>query len=564
MSVETKFYEGTPEELAASPKSNIRIVSPFESQTSLSTSTASSTTAPTTASTTATTTQPIAATRSRSSTVASSSATSILGEVSLKRQEEFERHFGERLQSLAPEETPPDYLTVLETQSADLQAKVLLHGRLYLTPYHLCFRSNILGYKTEYIHPLDKVISVEKGTTAKWIQNAIYVCVDDDTLEDKQLGYGSMKDRDSMYASVVECWKVVAPEKYRAYAERPEVTLDPSEVDETGSDTSQEGASDVTSTTGGAEVKQTKCTEDGHLKELAIDVTFPVSLDQVYNLIYHNREFITEFYEVDQELTDVSISDWQDYAGKQQRTMSSVMHMNNPIGPSKSDSNGTETIVVSDPDNCYEIDSQTQTPDVPSGKSFSVHTRTCLTHAERNGRPATRMYCTTQCDWSASSWLKSTITPAVIKGQKGYHQKLAKKIREWVKDHPDEFGTKPEHLPSEGELENATVSDGESNDITTTEFQKGNGIAVVTKQTAWIDHAMEIPGNPVMLIITGICATLLFINLYLIFSRSSTSRPAFVAKEVALLQELPALARLEALEARWEALASHFQLREGI
>ncbi|OCF38519.1 hypothetical protein I317_07700 [Kwoniella heveanensis CBS 569] len=557
MSVETKFFEGTPEELAASPNPNIRIVSPFQSQSSLSLSTSTSSTS--------TNNGPA---RARSSTIASSSATSILGEVSLKRQEEFERYFGEQLRALAPDQVPPDYLTVLETQSADLQAKVLLHGRLYLTPYHLCFRSNILGYKTEYIHPLDKLISVQKGTTAKWIQNAIYVCVDDDALEDKQLGYGSMKDRDSMYTSVVECWKVVAPERYKAYAEKPEVALDPSDVDdgETGSDTSQE-ASVATSTTGGGEtvqVKQTKCTEEGHLKELALDVTFPIALDQVFNLIYHNREFITEFYEVDQELTDVSISDWTEYAGKQQRTLNSVMHMNNPIGPKKTDSVGTETVVVSDPETSYEIESQTQTPDVPSGKSFSVHTRTCLTHAERHGRPATRMYCTTQCDWSASSWLKGTITPAVIKGQKEYHQKLAKKVRDWIKARPEEFGTKEEHLPSEGELEKVTAEEAPKD--TTTHIQGTVGTAVVTKHTPWFDHAMEIPQNPVMVIVTGLCVTLLIINLYLLLNRSSggTSGHTLVDKEVALLKELPALARLEALEARWEALAGHFQLREGV
>ncbi|WVF72553.1 hypothetical protein IAT40_007370 [Kwoniella sp. CBS 6097] len=564
MSVETKFFEGTPEELAASPNPNIKIVSPFESQTSLSPSTAS------------TSTSASASTgRARSSTIASST-TSILGEVSLKRQAEFERYFGDQLRSLAPGQIPPDYLTVLETQSADLQAKVLLHGRLYLTPYHLCFRSNILGYKTEYIHALDKLVSVEKGTTAKWIQNAIYVCLDDETIDEKQLGYGSMKDRDSMYASVVECWKVVAPERYKAYAERPEVTLDPEDVDEAGSDTSQEAASDTTSTTGGLEVKQTMCTEEGHLKDIALDVTFPVTLDQVYNLIYHNQEFIMEFYQVDQKLTDVNISGWTDYAGKQQRTMSSVMHMTNPIGPSKSDCNGTETVVVADPEKSYEIESQTQTPDVPSGKrwvilkryaaltcSFSVHTRTCLTHAERHGRAATRMYCTTECAWSASSWLKGTITPAVIKGQKEYHQKLAKKVRDWIKAHPEEFGTRPEHLPSEGELEKAAAADEAPKEVTT-QLQEGIGSAVVSRETPWLDYAMEIPENPVMVIVVALCVALLLINLYLLLFRGDTCRPAFIDKEVAVLKELPAIARLEALEARWEALAGHFQLRERI
>jgi hypothetical protein len=41
---------------------------------------------------------------------------------------------------------------------------------------------------------------------------------------------------------------------------------------------------------------------------------------------------------------------------------------NNSIGPSKSDCVGSERIVVADPSSSYEIISETQTPDVPSGK----------------------------------------------------------------------------------------------------------------------------------------------------------------------------------------------------
>lgn len=41
---------------------------------------------------------------------------------------------------------------------------------------------------------------------------------------------------------------------------------------------------------------------------------------------------------------------------------------NNSIGPSKSDCNGSETIVVADADKSFEIVSETQTPDIPSGK----------------------------------------------------------------------------------------------------------------------------------------------------------------------------------------------------
>lgn len=78
------------------------------------------------------------------------------------------------------------------------------------------------------------------------------------------------------------------------------------------------------------------------------------------------------------------------------------------------------------------------------------------------------MYCTTQTDWSSSSLLKSTITPAVIKGQKSYHQRLTRKIREWVRSHPEDFGieSNPGAEVDEGEaedIEEKTMGDGTDN-----------------------------------------------------------------------------------------------------
>jgi hypothetical protein len=46
----------------------------------------------------------------------------------------------------------------------------------------------------------------------------------------------------------------------------------------------------------------------------------------------------------------------------------SLIKQNNRIGPKKSDCNGLERIEKEDPDKAYEIVSETQTPDIPSGK----------------------------------------------------------------------------------------------------------------------------------------------------------------------------------------------------
>ncbi|WVR08380.1 hypothetical protein IAU60_005435 [Kwoniella sp. DSM 27419] len=361
--------------------------------------------------------------------------------VSPKRQDELERYFGKELKGLRDGPLPEDYLTVVMTQSADLQAKVLLHGRLYLTPYHLCFRSNILGYKTETIHPLTRLTSVRKGTTAKWIQNAVYI-IEEDHQEGDYIGYGSMADRDAMFQSIVECWKVVAPERHQAWLSNGSQDTLVMEDRDVGGEVKGEAVDHPASSE--SKIQSTKCSGEGHLDELAIDTVIPIPLDQLFNLVYHNRAFIEEFYKVDKGLT-----------------------------------------------------------------------------ASLKDKPATRMYCTTQCDWSSGSWLKSTITPAVIKGQKEHHQQLTKKIREWIKARPDEFSV------DEGEVDSAEESTHQD-EVDAGEKSAGD---TPTPPKSLVDHALEIPSNPVSLGMAGLCLLLLLTLVYQWTAQSAERAPVPVVVE---------------------------------
>ncbi len=103
------------------------------------------------------------------------------------------------------------------------------------------------------------------------------------------------------------------------------------------------------------------------------------------------------------------------------------------------------------------------------------------------------MLCTTQCDWASSSWLKGTITPAVIKGQKEHHQQLSKKIRSWVRDHSKEFR----------QIE--SVEAGKAEEVTTQSVQ----LETMTSSKSYIAHAQDISRNPVMMGIVGLLCLLL-------------------------------------------------------
>jgi hypothetical protein len=120
------------------------------------------------------------------------------------------------------------------------------------------------------------------------------------------------------------------------------------------------------------------------------------------------------------------------------------------------------------------------------------------------------MYCTTQCDWSSSSWLKSTITPAVIKGQKEHHQQLVAKIKGWIKDHPDEFGHTGEDFDIGGEEE-----DDEEGDV---KAARVDGVEVVevdvVRGKGLDEHLREVYESPKMMGLVGLCLVLFWGLIY--------------------------------------------------
>jgi len=117
------------------------------------------------------------------------------------------------------------------------------------------------------------------------------------------------------------------------------------------------------------------------------------------------------------------------------------------------------------------------------------------------------MHCTTQCDWSSGSWLKGTITPAVIKGQKEHHQQLTKKIRQHIKSHPEDF---PQNA---GDDAGDDADEGE-NETDHTDVNEGGDDAVATQDKNIMDHLQDITDNPAMLGIVGLCVLLLLTLLY--------------------------------------------------
>ncbi|KAI8388886.1 uncharacterized protein BYT42DRAFT_544103 [Radiomyces spectabilis] len=176
----------------------------------------------------------------------------------------------------------------------------------------------------------------------------------------------------------------------------------------------------------------------GHFPNQVMDETYQGSLEIMYNLLY-NSDFTHKFLTEDEKCLEVDMGNWQKGEGTVQYTRESsyIKPLNGSIGPKQTKCLLKDEVLEYDLQKCISLITTTQTPDVPSGSSFSVKTRVCFTWA---GKSKVRMVVTVLVDFTKSSWLKSTIEKASIDGQQTHYKNLNAAIRKYITAHPGEFG----------------------------------------------------------------------------------------------------------------------------
>lgn len=108
-------------------------------------------------------------------------------------------------------------------------------------------------------------------------------------------------------------------------------------------------------------------------------------------------------------LADLKISEWTPpTGGLGKRTLSYVKPLSGSVGPSSATCQIAEEELHTDADKSYELLAITKTPEVPSGGSFQVETKTCLTWAG-GAKGGCRMLVTTECVWKGRSMIKGQL-----------------------------------------------------------------------------------------------------------------------------------------------------------
>ncbi|ORZ14689.1 hypothetical protein BCR42DRAFT_417458 [Absidia repens] len=183
--------------------------------------------------------------------------------------------------------------------------------------------------------------------------------------------------------------------------------------------------------------EKTECVCAGtgeHYPNIIMDQVYSGSIETIQNLLY-TCGFMKEFLAENEKATDVNMGEWNksEETKKQTRKSSYIKQLNGSIGPKQTQCLQTEE---------FTMLTTTQTPDVPSGNSFLVKTRTCLTWA---GYGKVRVLVTAAVDFTKSSWLKSTIEKSSIDGQVTYYKHLDAAVKRYMKKHPSEFSIDGTH-----------------------------------------------------------------------------------------------------------------------
>ena len=176
----------------------------------------------------------------------------------------------------------------------------------------------------------------------------------------------------------------------------------------------------------------TECTDQTtHFDKVIKDEVIQAPLGKIYSLLYgaQSTAFLRKFLlEGVSKAQDLQLEDDKKGLDNEVKTRKYqyVKPLGGSIGPKQTTCITTENLDCFDLDKAVSVTCTTQTPDVPSGSSFSTKTRYCLTWAPGN---ATRFQMNMTIEWTAKSWLRGPIEKGALDGQMQYGEDLVKTIK---------------------------------------------------------------------------------------------------------------------------------------
>lgn len=234
-------------------------------------------------------------------------------------------------------------------------------------------------------------------------------------------------------------------------------------------------------------------------------------------------------------------------APQKERDYSYVKPLKGSFGPSSTKCVFHDEIVKEDAETFFAILTVTQTPNVPSGKSFKCKSMTTFTWAA--GGAGVRVRASTEVEWSGRSLIKGVVNSSSIAGQKEYNEAIEKYTRDHIKAHPEiRLDGANDAAPAAKEVRPTQTTVRRASKTKVSSSKSGDAEPL-------LDQLLE---DPVKLALAALVGFLLLTNAYFFFTRGSSGSAKPTGFRGPKGEVRHALDRLDRMEREWDSLRAHF------
>uniref|UniRef100_A0A8C9YSY0 GRAM domain containing 1B n=1 Tax=Sander lucioperca TaxID=283035 RepID=A0A8C9YSY0_SANLU len=316
----------------------------------------------------------------------------------------------------------PDTERLIVDYSCALQRDILLQGRLYLSENWICFYSNIFRWETLLTVRLKDICSMTKEKTARLIPNAIQVCTDTEKDCCSCSSYPQFDLPAEEYADCLPDGELLALplllEENNDTSGPGGLVPSPS-LDFNDNEDIPTELSDSSETHDEGEVQAFH--EDLNGRQY-INEIYKLSVDKLYAILFTESQFMSDFME-QRRFSEVVYHPWKtEEAGNQTREILYTISLSNPLAPKTATVTETQTLYkASQESECYIIDAEVITHDVPYHDYFYTLNRYMLTRVAKN---KCRLRVSTELRYRKQPW-------GLVKGfiEKNFWSGLAENFR---------------------------------------------------------------------------------------------------------------------------------------
>ncbi|CAJ0596371.1 unnamed protein product [Cylicocyclus nassatus] len=315
-----------------------------------------------------------------------------------QRSAQFHRLFDDKV--------GPDPDEFLASYSCAYQREILCQGRMYISQRHICFFANIFGWETNLVVPISEIRAITKERAAKIFPNSIQIEMKDESRH----FFASFVNREKTLTvlrkvlekvqkgelmSPEELWEYMNPEVEDKVRRRGRLTKSKSEQcrsrNSSDLNTPDMTPPSTTRTVGeipsiaeassqsSLEQEDVNCPCDSHNGKLLLDNVYPLSVDEIYELLFTDSPWFKKFND-SLKNTGYVASPWAtDKDGIRSRTCTYTMALNHAMAPKSCVV--TEKQVISHfgrNGDGFVVNKETQNAGVPYANDFVVQCIYCV------------------------------------------------------------------------------------------------------------------------------------------------------------------------------------------